>query len=93
MVISFCYMAGCPCRARPAQRVGAVLIGADFGQAAADRFPADGPIDRERDFADGHDVANRQFPGEFSRVAWAGCPGGGIISRRSARAVGPRTAA
>jgi hypothetical protein len=50
------------------QGVGAVLVGADLLQAAADRGPADAP-DRERDFADGHDIADGQFPGRFSRVA------------------------
>jgi len=47
-----------------------VLAGADFVQAAADQAPA-GPADGERDFADGHDVANGQFPGRFSGVAGA----------------------
>jgi hypothetical protein len=48
--------------------MGAVLVGADLVQAAADEGPADAP-DGERDFADGYDVADGQFPGRFSRVA------------------------
>jgi hypothetical protein len=45
-----------------------VLVGADLVQAAADEGPADAP-DGERDFADGDDVADGQFPGRFSGVA------------------------
>ena len=39
--------------------MGAVLVGADLVQAAADEGPADAP-DGERDFADGYDVADGQ---------------------------------
>jgi hypothetical protein len=42
--------------------MGAVPVGADLVQAAADEGPADAP-DGERDFADGDDVTGRQFPG------------------------------
>jgi hypothetical protein len=48
--------------------VGAVLVGADLVQAAADEGPADVP-DGEPGFADGYDVSDGQFPGRFSRVA------------------------
>jgi hypothetical protein len=48
--------------------VGAVLAGADLVQAAADEGPAD-PSDGEPGFTDGHDIANRQFPGKFTGVA------------------------
>ena len=50
------------------QGVGAVLVGADLVQAAADEGPADAP-DGEPGFADGYDVADGQFPGRSSRVA------------------------
>jgi hypothetical protein len=50
------------------QGAGAVLVGADLVQAAADEGPAGAP-DGERDFADGDDVADGQFPGRPGRVA------------------------
>jgi len=48
--------------------VGAVLVGADLVQAAADEGPAD-VCDGEPGFADGYDVTDGQFPGRFRRVA------------------------
>jgi hypothetical protein len=48
--------------------VGTLLVGADLVQPTLDEGPANAP-DREPDFADGYDVADRQFPGKFSRVA------------------------
>jgi hypothetical protein len=48
--------------------VGAVLVGADLVQAAADEGPA-GACDGEPGFTDGYDVADGQFPGKSSRVA------------------------
>src|ERR1700750_1534020 len=60
------------CRPLPGARrgrgagTGAVLAGAALGQAVADRGPA-ALRDGEGDFADGYDVADRQFPGRFSR--------------------------
>lgn len=44
------------------ERIGAVLAGADLGQGTAGRFPAGGPTDRQRDFADADDVADGQGP-------------------------------
>src|SRR5260370_28045373 len=48
--------------------MGAVLVPADLGQLAIDWLPP-GWRDCQRDLADGHDVADGQFPGRFSRVA------------------------
>jgi hypothetical protein len=45
-----------------------VPAGAGLVECAADEGPA-GACDSERDFADRDDVAGRQFPGKFSRVA------------------------
>lgn len=43
-------------------------VSADFVQAAADEGPAEA-CHGERNLADGDDVADRQFPRRFSRVA------------------------
>jgi hypothetical protein len=57
------------------ERTGAVLADADLGQRARDQGP-DGLGDGEPHLTDGHDVADGQFPGRFSRVAepppWGG---------------------
>jgi hypothetical protein len=48
--------------------MGRLLVGADLGQRAGDRLPADGR-DGEQDVAGRHEVPGRRFPGKFSRVA------------------------
>jgi hypothetical protein len=48
--------------------VGAVLIDACFGDATAQRCPS-GPFAYQGDLAHGDKIADRQFPGRFSRVA------------------------
>jgi hypothetical protein len=57
-----------PSRGERWQGVGAVLVGADLGQAAVDEGPADAG-DGEPGFAGRYDVALGQFPGKSGRVA------------------------
>ncbi len=48
-----------------------MFIDTDLSDAAAQRRPA-GPPDNQDSFADHDQVADRQFPGRFSRAAYDG---------------------